>query len=71
MFKWFKKAKEVINPPSLFDKVKKYLEENAPDILENLDYVILLAVLLVNIAHFKVVVHFLKHIFQIHFLKVI
>lgn len=34
MFKWIKKAKEVINPPSLFDKVKKYLEENAPDILE-------------------------------------
>ena len=35
MFAWLKKATEKINPPSLFDKVKKYLEENAPDILEN------------------------------------
>lgn len=35
MFKWLKKTAEKINPPSLFDKVRKYLEENAPDILEN------------------------------------
>ena len=34
MFKWFKKAKEAITF-DLNKSVKKYLEENAPDILEN------------------------------------
>ena len=35
MFGWLKKTKEAINPPSIFDRVKAYLTENAPDILEN------------------------------------
>lgn len=35
MFYWLKKAKEKINPPDMFDRIKVYLTENAPDILEN------------------------------------
>lgn len=35
MFGWLKKAKETINPPNMFDRIKTYLTENAPDILEN------------------------------------
>ena len=35
MSKWLKKAKEVITPFDLNKAVRKYLEENAPDILEN------------------------------------
>ena len=35
MFGWLKKAKEKINPPDMFDRIKVYLTENAPDILEN------------------------------------
>lgn len=35
MFGWLKKAKETINPPDMFDRIKAYLTENAPDILEN------------------------------------
>ena len=35
MFGWLKKAKETINPPSMLDRIKAYLAENAPDILEN------------------------------------
>jgi hypothetical protein len=34
MFGWLKKAKETINPPDMLDRVKAYLTENAPDILE-------------------------------------
>lgn len=37
MFGWLRKAKETINPPDMFDKIKEYLTENAPDILENYD----------------------------------
>lgn len=37
MFGWLKKAKETINPPDMFDRIKAYLTENAPDILENYD----------------------------------
>lgn len=35
MFGWLKKATETINPPDMFDRIKAYLTENAPDILEN------------------------------------
>ena len=35
MFGWLKKATETINPPDMLDRVKAYLTENAPDILEN------------------------------------
>lgn len=35
MFDWLRKAKETINPPNMFDRIKAYLTENAPDILEN------------------------------------
>lgn len=35
MFGWLKKAKETINTPDMLDRVKAYLTENAPDILEN------------------------------------
>lgn len=35
MFEWLKKAKETINQPDMFDRIKAYLNENAPDILEN------------------------------------
>lgn len=35
MFEWLKKAKETINQPDMFDRIKVYLTENAPDILEN------------------------------------
>lgn len=37
MFGWLKKAKETINPPDMFERIKAYLTENAPDILENYD----------------------------------
>lgn len=37
MFGWLKKAKETINQPDMFDRIKAYLTENAPDILENYD----------------------------------
>lgn len=35
MFGWLKKAKETINQPDMFERIKAYLTENAPDILEN------------------------------------
>ena len=35
MFDWLKKAKETINQPDMFERIKAYLTENAPDILEN------------------------------------
>ena len=35
MFGWLKKVKETINQPDMFDRIKAYLTENAPDILEN------------------------------------
>lgn len=35
MFGWLKKAKETINPPNMLDRIKAYLSENSPDILEN------------------------------------
>ena len=37
MFGWLRKAKETINPPDMFDRIKAYLTENAPDIIENYD----------------------------------
>ena len=37
MFGWLKKATETINPPDMLDRIKAYLTENAPDILENYD----------------------------------
>ena len=35
MFGWLRTAKETINPPNMLDRIKTYLTENAPDILEN------------------------------------
>lgn len=35
MFGWLKKTKETITQPDMLDRIKAYLTENAPDILEN------------------------------------
>lgn len=39
MFDWLKKTKEKIIPQDMFAKVKAYLEEHAPDILENYELI--------------------------------